>query len=170
MEGCHFRIQKTETAGVYWSLLYLWTRQMALCAKFQVGYPDRPPPSFSEKWDIANGSLLLSLNRRFLFMVDWYYIFSILWWGVYPSPQSIYNVVENWHFLFPPLPWPQMRIYYLRITSEPVGTHRKRTERHQRRDFQKFKYLRPSPMDCSESALLASDQPHRHHKQFNWKA
>jgi hypothetical protein len=28
-------------------------------------------------------------------MVDWYYIFSILWWGVYPSPQSIYNVIEK---------------------------------------------------------------------------
>ena len=25
-------------------------------------------------------------------MVDWYYIFSILPLGVYPSPQSIYNV------------------------------------------------------------------------------
>jgi hypothetical protein len=25
-------------------------------------------------------------------MVDWYYIFFILGWGVYPSPQSIYNV------------------------------------------------------------------------------
>jgi hypothetical protein len=25
-------------------------------------------------------------------MVDWYYIFSILRCGVYPSPQSIYNV------------------------------------------------------------------------------
>ena len=27
-------------------------------------------------------------------MVDWYYIFPILWLGVHPSPQPIYNVVD----------------------------------------------------------------------------
>jgi len=27
-------------------------------------------------------------------MVDWYYIFSVLVWGVYPSPKAIYNVVD----------------------------------------------------------------------------
>ncbi len=32
-------------------------------------------------------------------MVDWYYIFSILWWGVYPSPQSIYNVGANTNYV-----------------------------------------------------------------------
>jgi hypothetical protein len=30
-------------------------------------------------------------------MVDWYYIFSILPLGVYPSPQAIYNVVQIIH-------------------------------------------------------------------------
>jgi len=33
-------------------------------------------------------------------MVDWYYIFSILWWGVYPSPQSIYNVDAKTTYYF----------------------------------------------------------------------
>jgi len=28
-------------------------------------------------------------------MVDWYCIFFVLWWVVYPSPQSIYNVGSN---------------------------------------------------------------------------
>jgi hypothetical protein len=28
-------------------------------------------------------------------MVDWYYIYSISPLGVYPSPESIYNVVQN---------------------------------------------------------------------------
>jgi len=34
-------------------------------------------------------------------MVDWYYIYSILALGVYPSPQSIYNVVHNYHISRP---------------------------------------------------------------------
>jgi len=38
---------------------------------------------------------LFTLNRRFLFVVDWYYIFSILPLRVYPCSPDIYNDVKK---------------------------------------------------------------------------
>jgi len=39
-------------------------------------------------------------DRRFLFWVDWCYIFPILSLGVYPPSKTIYNVDEYGEFNF----------------------------------------------------------------------
>ena len=42
---------------------------MIHCPKFQLGYADLPPAFFSEKFDIANGSYAIPLDRQSLFFV-----------------------------------------------------------------------------------------------------
>ena len=70
---------------------------------------------------------------------------------LFPPPGGLWKGKRSWKLTLSASPsGHKWEIYYLRILRN-LNT-------------------KDVPLDCSESALLASDQPRRHHKQSNWKA